>query len=180
MSRIRVLTAVCRILLLISLFLLPGLPSAASGPRLDGLRVIRVNDGDTITVLQGRRHRKVRMVGIDAPELGQRPWGEKARRHLERLMAGSGWTVTLEHDMDPIDKYGRTLAYVWTADGRLANEEMLRSGNAVLFTYPSNVRHVDRLTEAQREARQSRIGIWERGGLGERPSDWRRSNPRQR
>lgn len=155
-------------------------PSGVSGPRLDGVRVIRVNDGDTITVLEGRRHRKVRMVGIDAPELGQRPWGERARAHLERLMAGSGWTVTLEHDMDPVDKYGRTLAYVWTADGRLANEEMLRSGNAVLFTFPPNVRHVDRLTEAQKEARQSRNGVWKRGGLGERPSDWRRVHPRLR
>lgn len=167
---------------LLAFVLLGGLPAGeglAAGAA-EGVRVIRVNDGDTLTVLDGRRHRKVRLIGIDAPELGQRPWGDRARAHLERLVAGAGWTVTLEPDIDRIDKYGRSLAYVRTADGRLVNEEMLRSGNAVLFTFPPNVRYVGRLTEAQREARRKRIGIWERGGLDERPADWRRSHPRQR
>ena len=47
------------------------------------VRVVRVNDGDTITVKTGAEHeKKVRLIGIDAPEMGQRPWVREARGHM--------------------------------------------------------------------------------------------------
>ena len=49
----------------------------------------------------------------------------------------SGQSVYLETDpgQDTIDKYGRTLAYVWTASGRLFNLDMIADGYAFEYTY---------------------------------------------
>src|SRR5512139_339939 len=78
----------------------------------------RVDDGDTITVLLGNRHsERIRLIGIDAPEMGQKRWGERAKRHLAGMLASSR-NIYIEYDVERKDKYGRLLAYVRTADGR--------------------------------------------------------------
>ncbi len=144
----------------------------------DVAKVVRVNDGDTITVKIDGRREKIRLIGIDAPELGQQPWGEMAKRHLEDILFSSP-SVVLEYDVDRRDKYGRLLAYVKTAGGKLVNAEMLRDGYAVLFTFPPNVKHVNEFTSAQRQARERKLGIWGKGGLSQLPVDWRRQHPRR-
>jgi micrococcal nuclease len=140
--------------------------------------VVKVHDGDTLSVLIGRKKERVRLTGIDAPELGQRPWGARAKRHLEELINSSGRTVSLEPDVQRRDKYGRLLAYLWSGDGKLVNLEMLNDGYAVLFTVPPNVKHVDALRDAQRHARERGLGIWGRDGLKETPGDYRKRHPR--
>ncbi|MDA8077829.1 MAG: thermonuclease family protein [Nitrospiraceae bacterium] len=146
----------------------------------NSVRVLKVNDGDTITVVIGRRNERIRLIGMDAPELQQRPWGDRAKDYLNKLVTVSSRHVTLEYDVERRDKYGRLLAYVRLADGRLANEEMLRAGYAVLFTFPPNVRYVDMFTAAQQEARQKEIGIWGKDGIREQPVEFRRKHPRYR
>ncbi len=142
-------------------------------------RAWRVDDGDTITVLLGNRHsERVRLIGIDAPEMGQQRWGERAKKHLAGILASSR-DIHIEYDVEKRDKYGRLLAYIRTSDGRLVNAEMLKDGYAVLFTIPPNVRHVDELTSAQRQARERRLGVWGKDGLSELPVDWRRQHPRK-
>ena len=141
-------------------------------------RIVRVNDGDTITVSINGRREKTRLIGIDAPEIGQGPWGERAKRHLEDIFSSSR-SVSIEYDVERRDKYGRILAYIRTADGRLVNAEMLREGCAVLFTFPPNVKHVEEFTSAQRQARERKRGIWGKGGLSQLPVDWRRQHPRR-
>ncbi len=141
------------------------------------VRVARVHDGDTVSVLIGKRREKVRLIGIDAPELGQRPWGARAKKRLREMLSVAGRTVRMEFDVDRRDKYGRLLAYLWTGDRRLINLEMVRDGYAVLFTFPPNIRHVDELRKAQRFARDRRLGIWGPDGLKEMPVDYRRRHP---
>jgi micrococcal nuclease len=140
--------------------------------------VVSVSDGDTVKVILNRRKEKVRLVGIDAPELGQRPWGTEAKKYLETLLGSSGWKVELEFDVEKRDKYGRVLAYLKTTDGKLINLLMVRNGYAMLFTIPPNVRYAAELRSAQREAREEHLGIWSSEGLGERPGDYRREHPR--
>jgi micrococcal nuclease len=140
--------------------------------------VVAVHDGDTVSVRIGRKKEKVRLIGIDAPELGQRPWGGEARRLLGELLDRSGRTVSLEFDVQRRDKYGRLLAYLRTGDGKLINLEMVKDGYAVLFTLPPNVRHVKELRDGQNYARERGLGIWGRGGLKETPGDYRRRHPR--
>ncbi len=141
--------------------------------------VVSVADGDTVTVLIDRKEEKVRFIGMDAPELGQKPWGRKSKQYLEDLLRASGWKVSLEYDVERRDKYGRTLAYLRTTDGRIINLLMVKGGYAVLFTVPPNVRYVNELTAAQTEARSNELGIWSRKGLKEKPVDYRREHPRR-
>jgi micrococcal nuclease len=140
--------------------------------------IVAVHDGDTVSVIIDQRREKVRLIGIDAPEIGQKPWGERAKKYLETLLSSSGWKVRLEFDVDKRDKYGRILAYLWTTHGEMINLLMLKGGYAMLFTFPPDIKYVDDLRTAQREAKDSRVGIWGEKGLNERPGDYRRQHPR--
>jgi micrococcal nuclease len=86
--------------------------------------------------------------------------------------------VSIEFDVEKRDKYNRLLAYLKTKDGILINSLMLKHGYALLYTVPPNVKYVDVLRRAQKEARDKAIGIWSMDGLKETPSQYRYKNPR--
>ena len=121
----------------------------------------RVVDGDTIR-LEGER---VRLAGIDAPELDQEcvregaPFacGEKARLHLVELI-GERETACRGHERD---RYGRLLMYC-VCEGNDVNRAMVLAGWAVAY---------DDYGNAERAARDGRAGLW--AGQFERPSEWR-------
>ena len=140
--------------------------------------VVSVTDGDTLRVLVDKKEEKVRLIGIDTPEIAQKPWGGYAKTYLESLLNGSGWKVKIEYDLEKRDKYGRLLAYVRTNDGKLVNYLLVQNGYAMLYTVPPNVRYVDDLTSAQREAREKELGIWSKDGLKETPGTYRKKHPR--
>jgi micrococcal nuclease len=142
------------------------------------VRVVEVYDGDTIGVMVEGSREKIRLIGIDAPEMGQQPWGKMAKEHLRKLLENSDWVVALGFDLQERDKYGRLLRYVTTPDGSMINVQMLRDGYAMLLTIPPNIKHVDELRKAQREARDKGLGIWGRGGLKETLGEYRREHPR--
>jgi len=122
-------------------------------------QVVSVHGGDTITVLIDNRQEKVRLIGIDAPELDQAPWGVQARDALRGLVDSK--TVRLETDITLRDQYKRLLAYVYVGE-MLVNLEMVRQGQAVLYTVPPNVAHVEDYQKAQQEAREAGRGVWDR------------------
>ena len=178
-SRPGLLTIISIIAISTLLPLLSHIKSLSAASDLDNLsvKIVRVNDGDTVTIFANGKKERVRLIGIDAPELGQRPWGRRASRHLKEIIDGSGNTVTVELDVEKRDKYGRVLAYLWTDDRELINLRMIEDGYAVLFTIPPNVRHADEFREGQRKARQEGLGIWGKNGLRERPWKYRREHP---
>jgi micrococcal nuclease len=143
------------------------------------VRVIKVHDGDTATLMVNGRMRKTRLIGIDAPEMNQRPWGRKAKEHLIDIMNHTDWLVTVETDEVSQDKYGRVLAYVWTNNNELINERMVRDGYAVLFTIKPNVRYRAAFSNAEKLARQEMKGIWGPKGLKEAPVKYREKHPRK-
>lgn len=126
-------------------------PSAAVGT----CRVTRIVDGDTVHCDRLR----IRLLLIDAPERGQAPFGRRASQALARLVP-VGSTVRLEYDVDRTDRYGRTLAYLFTPGGTFVNEALVREGYAVPLVYPPNVRHVERIRAAAAAARRDRAGLW--------------------
>ncbi len=63
-------------------------------------------------------------------------------------------------DVEKRDQYGRILAYVYLQDGRMLNEEIVKSGYANVMTIPPNVKHEDRFRKVYREARENRRGLW--------------------
>ncbi|KPK78327.1 MAG: hypothetical protein AMS25_16040 [Gemmatimonas sp. SM23_52] len=112
-------------------------------------------DGDTFECSGVGR---IRLIGMDTPELSQAPFGAMATQALAALIP-VGASVELERDVELRDQYGRLLAYVWT-DGLLVNWMLVRQGWAVLLTYPPNVQYVEWLTAGQRQAREDRVGLW--------------------
>ena len=86
-------------------------------------KVVGVSDGDTITVLQNRTPIKVRLHGIDCPEIGQ-DFGSRAKAFTSELVFGQVVKVVPRDT----DRYGRTVADVILADGRILNHELVRAG----------------------------------------------------
>ena len=141
--------------------------------------VEKIYDGDTISAFVNGRFEKIRLIGIDAPEMDQRPWGKKARECLRSFISATDSRISLEYDIERRDKYGRILAYIWTQHGQMINEEMMKNGCAVLFTFPPNVRYAERFRAAQKKAQEHKAGIWGENGLQERPYDYRKKHPRK-
>lgn len=104
------------------------------------------------------------MLSIDTPEMDDAPWGDRARDHLLTLL-DVGTEVGLEIDVEAVDQYGRTLAWVHLPDGRIANEVMARDGYAQTLVIPPNVRFAEVIRSAVESAREEGIGLWSEGGL---------------
>lgn len=114
--------------------------------------VVSVHDGDTLTLLHDRQQVKVRLVEIDAPELGQ-PFGKRSKKSLSDLCYNK--PAILEPRGQ--DKYGRTLARV-TCDGQDANAEQVRRGMA--WVYEKYTPKDSPLYRLQHEAKVIRRGLW--------------------
>ena len=136
---------------------------AAAQPRSECIACVvhTVNDGDTLRCADGRR---VRLLQIDAPERDLKPLGPAARASLLRL-APPGITVQLETDVRRQDQYGRTLAFVWLPDGRMANQVLAREGSVLMLVYAPNHKHLALLRSAVDSARQEKRGVWAPGAL---------------
>jgi micrococcal nuclease len=121
--------------------------------------VTRIVDGDTV-VVEGVG--TVRLIGVDAAEMtDQRPTvlgqARASTAYLSVLVAQK--TVTLSFDQTRTDRYGRTLAYLHTADGRFINAEMIRQGYAHAFVrYP--FKYLEDFRQFQTEAREAGRGLW--------------------
>ena len=165
MRDFRLRTFDLRVLLLLAL----TVPACAQDIARSQCVVSRVVDGDTFHCKDGT---KVRLIGIDSPELDQGLIATAARAALAEVLP-DGASVWLERDVAPIDRYGRTLAYVWAGE-ILVNEHMLERGWALLYTVPPNVRFVDRFRQAETQARQDGRGLWESGGFECAPQAHRR------
>jgi endonuclease YncB( thermonuclease family) len=143
--------------------------SAEALSRMTPCPVTEIVDGDTIRCGELGR---VRLLLIDTPERDQKPWGARARSALEALLA-VGSEARLESDVQARDQYGRLLAYVYRSDGLQVNEMMVRNGYAVVLVYPPNVRHVDPLRTASREAQEAKRGLWSTAAFDCAPRDHR-------
>jgi micrococcal nuclease len=169
----------CAAFLVLITLLLPCQERSFAQLAKQAAQVVMVHDGDTVTLkMNGKRYR-TRLIGMDAPETGQEPWGRRAKEHLRKLIKGSGGKVFVETDITRHDKYDRLLAYLWLDDTRMLNEMMVKDGYAVLFTIQPNSRYVDRFRKAQRSAREGKRGIWGPNGLKERPIEYKKAHQRQ-
>ena len=103
----------------------------------------------------------MRLVQVDAPELGVECWGDEAAATLARLVR-PGAELRLETDirLDRVDRHGRLLRYAHV-DGRNVNVELVRAGAAAPYFYRGvRGRYADELLVAARAARAARRGLW--------------------
>jgi len=130
-----------------------GIPSAAT-PAI----VEYVHDGDTLFLDDGR---KVRLLGINTPEIGENAecYGDESTALLRQLLP-EGSTVWVLADVEPLDQYGRSLLFVYTDDAVNVNLELLELGAAEVEQYPPNLLLRDELHGAEDEARAAGLGLW--------------------
>ncbi len=142
-------------------------PVISTSQSLDNCSVQSIHDGDTMTVSCDGQRMKVRLYCIDAPELGQRPWGKESRDFL-RSITPERVTVLAKTK----DRYGRTVGEVFIADetGENLNLAMVSTGQAAVYTkYCTKRQYV----QAEDEAKKANAGIWEKPGLHQQPWEWR-------
>jgi micrococcal nuclease len=147
--------------LLISLFFFLA---CACSPDYSEIKVVDVIDGDTIRLSGGSL---LRYIGLDTPEIrtkedgrfvyNPQPFALEAKDYNRRLIEGK--SVRIEFDIEKKDKYGRLLGYCFVGD-TFVNAELIKEGFAVLYTFPPNVKYVDRFVSLQAEARKKEKGLW--------------------
>ena len=142
-----------------------GAQAACPSPgNLPQVAVQRVVDGDTLYLEDGRR---IRMIGLNSPELGKRgradePFAVAARQRLEALVAASDGRVGVLPGKDDRDDYGRTLAHVYNAQGENLEERLIAEGLGFLVAVAPNVDLVSCQQAAERHARQAGTGLWKK------------------
>ena len=114
-------------------------------------RCLRVSDGDTITIAAEGRKEKVRLIGIDAPELRQEG-GREARQYLAKRILNRRVKV----EGETRDRYGRLLGTVYLGEENI-NLSLVREGHAWDYkAYSAGPAY----TRAERAARAARRGLW--------------------
>jgi micrococcal nuclease len=138
-----------------------SIPDNAEGP----FRVDRVVDGDTVLVRRDGRLVRVRLIGMDTPEIvdprrGMRCFGREASAQAKKLLTGAQVYLAADASQDRRDRYGRELDYLWLADGQFFNQIMIRQGFALEYTYDLPYHFQDAFRAAQREAERQSRGLW--------------------
>lgn len=112
-------------------------------------KVVSIHDGDTITVLQGKQQVKVRLFGIDAPELKQ-PYGKKSKQFLTNLIAGE----VVEVKENGKDRYKRTIGIVYLGNTDM-NAQMVENGYAWAYRKFSK-----KYAPQESQAKKQGLGLW--------------------
>lgn len=128
-------------------------------PRVD---VAQVVDGDTLRLGDGRR---VRLIGVNAPELGHhgeasQPYAERARQRLRALVDDSHGQVGLAVGRQGSDRYGRVLAHAYGEDGRNLEARLLAEGLGYRVAVSPDNDLGACLRDAEAGARRAGLGVW--------------------
>jgi micrococcal nuclease len=124
-----------------------------------------VIDGDTVDIDIGGREERVRLIGIDTPELHTETGAPECMAPEAREFSASqlpaGTEVRLERDVVGRDDYGRLLAYVYRRDDdAMVNELIVAGGYARPLTIAPNDAHRDRFVAAAHAAEAAGLGLW--------------------
>jgi micrococcal nuclease len=136
--------------------------------------VAKVVDGDTIDVLVGSSTVRVRLIGLDTPEVvdPRKPvqcFGKEASEKMKEIFESSPARLEIDSSQGMYDKYARLLAYVFVPDetnkpeGALVNRYMIAEGYGHEYTYDIPYKYMDDFKSAEREAREKQKGLWASG-----------------
>ena len=139
-------------------------------PAPSGLATAQVRDvvdGDTLRLQDGR---SVRLIGINAPEIGRKgrsdePFAVSARRRLQALVDASDGVVGLQLGAEPRDRYQRTLAHVYGRNGQSLEAQLLAEGLGWQVVVAPNNQLAACQHQAEQAAREARLGLWRNPAL---------------
>jgi len=165
--------------LMITFSLIFFLTGCQSPPKIEGIPVNfqRVISGNLIEILWTKGGNttveKVRLMGIKAPELKQKPWGNFAQKKLEQLLTSNPQSLNLrlQLEQEKPDQYGNFWGFIWY-ENQLINQQIVKEGWAIVEPcspiLPKNVtsinlkdQYCDRLLNSQQYARLMELGIWQ-------------------
>jgi len=136
--------------------------------------IAKVSDGDSIKVGE----KKIRLMGIDAPEYKQTCFDTNYEEYACGQVS-KAFLMNLANDKEvtcfyqKFDKYNRYLSECYV-DGKMINQEILRNGMGVTYTFgPADIE----MNRLEAEAQEKKIGIWQ--GAFQLPKDYRKMHPRK-
>lgn len=123
-----------------------------------------IDDGDTIRVNSSGTEEKVRLIGVDTPELHhpQKPvqcFAKRAKQFTIKLIGANKVRLVADPEDDNRDLYGRLLRYVYLPDGQLLNLELVKQGYGFAYPYFPFIKKSE-FIEAEKIARQTKAGLW--------------------
>ncbi|SJN25300.1 Staphylococcus nuclease (SNase) domain [Microbacterium esteraromaticum] len=127
--------------------------------------VVAVVDGDTIDVQLSGTTERVRIIGIDTPEIGRDAgevtdcYAEEARTFLDELLYGHTVELRTDSSQQAVDDYGRLLRHVYI-DGQNAALAALSGGVGVEYTYAAPYAGQTDYRAAESTARDEQLGLW--------------------
>ncbi len=163
-SKTRLLSILCWVLLLLTFTVSVSATTAVcereSSAQLHGVK--RVIDADTLELSNGQR---VRLIGVDAPELGRRgapdePFAREGKRALEHKINQTGGQIWVQPGEDPYDRYNRLLADLFFANGQSIQGWLLEQGWVMQVFVAPNLRYADCLKPLETQARAAQLNIW--------------------
>jgi len=127
-------------------------------------RITSVIDGDTLKIKTGTlKTRKVRLIGINAPEKGE-CYFDESKEALIQITESE--IINIEKDISGLDKYNRLLRYIVAInddpeeDNIQVNYYMIRNGFAFYQSSSPDNRYRDLFITAQRQAKEDNLGLW--------------------
>ena len=132
--------------------------------------VVKVVDGDTLTIAKDGKNVTLRLIGLDTPETVDprktvQCFGKEASDKAKQLLSGASVRIEMDPSQGELDKYKRTLAYVYVPanskpEGILVNEYMIREGYGHEYTYNLPYKYQTEFKAAEKSAREEKKGLW--------------------
>lgn len=124
------------------------------------IQIVEAVDGDTAMLINGE---KLRYIGIDTPEsVDERKavqcYAHEAAQKNRELVQGRN--IKFYKDVSEKDIYGRWLGFVYLEDGMFVNLELVQQGYAFAYPYPPDISKSGELAEAEKFARENKLGLW--------------------
>ena len=124
--------------------------------------VVKVVDGDTIDVATASGTERIRIIGLDTPEIGECGFSE-ASAAMADLVAGRSVQLVRDPTQDNRDRYGRLVRHVHRGNTSAA-VEMIRRGHSAEYLYGAEYQNRSAHLRAEREARAAKVGMWSTRG----------------
>jgi len=143
-------------------------------------KVLKIYDGDTIQISGLDLIFKVRLVGIDSPEIGYKgqlsqAYSQKSKKYLSTLLKKK--KITLKSY--GLGGYGRQLAEIFVDDKNI-NIELIKAGLTEVYKgKQSKTLDTQRYLKEEKKAKSSKLGMWAQGSTYISPMKWRRDHPRK-
>jgi len=136
--------------------------------KISEYEVIKVIDGDTVSINISGEKKTLRLIGVDTPETvhPNKPvecFGIEASNYTKELLSDEIISIEYDSSQGEVDKYGRTLVYIILPDGRNFNEVLIKEGYAYEYTYDNSYKYQKEFKDAEIYAKENELGLWKEG-----------------